>query len=146
MIRRSWWLFSSRKGLIILCVIVVLGMALWAGWSVDHRFGDAVVVALFQGFSCVFIVLAMALVRKLFEFRSVRILFDVLAVLTWAMIVFGDLTELTQGTSVSSIEKREGVAMTPLFTIVSMIASVFVVTVLGLYLKLRTRFKKPRTK
>ena len=87
MTRRSWWLFSSRKGLIILCVIVVLGMALWAGWSVDHRFGDAVVVALYQGFSCVFIVLAMALVRKLFEFRSVRILFDVLAVLTWAIIV-----------------------------------------------------------
>ncbi len=146
MTRRSWWLFSSRKGLIILCVIVVLGMGLWTGWSVDHRFGDAVVVALYQGFSCVFIVLAMALVRKLFEFRSVRILFDVLAVLTWAMIVLNDLTVLTQGTSVSSIGKREGLAMTPLFTMGSMVASVFVVTVLGLSLKLFTRFKGPRTK
>ena len=41
MTRHIWWLFSSRKGLIILCVIVVLGMGLWTGWSVDHRFGDA---------------------------------------------------------------------------------------------------------
>ena len=146
MIRRSWWLFTSRKGLIILCVIVVLGMGLWTGWSIDHRLGDAVVVALYQGFSCAFIVLAMALVRKLFEFRSVRILFDVLAVLTWAMIVLNDLTVLTQSTSVSSGGKREGMGISLLFTFVSMIASVFVVTVLGLYLKLRTRFKKPRTK
>ena len=146
MTRRSWWLFSSRKGLIILCVIVVLGMGLWTGWSVDHRFGDAGFLALHQGFSCVLIVLAMALVRKLFEFRSVRILFDVLAVLTWAIIVLIDLDVLTQGTSVSSIGNREGLMMTSLFTFVSMVASVFVVTVLGLSLKLFTRFKGPRTK
>ena len=146
MTRHSWWLFYSRKGLIILCVIVVLVIGFWTGWSLDHQFGDAVFLALYQGFWCVPIVLAMALVRKLFEFRSVRILFDVLAVLVWAFIVGANVDILIQGTSVSSIGKREGLMMTPLFTIVSMVASILVATVLGLSLKLWTRFKGPRTK
>ncbi len=146
MTRHIWWLFSSRKGLIILCVIVVLGMGLWTGWSVDHRFGDAGFLALYQGFSCILIVLAMALVRKLFEFRSVRILFDVLAVLIGATIVLVNVDVLTQGTSVSSIGKREGLMMSSLLTIVSLVASVLVATVLGLSLKLWARFKEPRTK
>ena len=88
----------------------------------------------------------MALVRKLFEFRSVRILFDVLAVLIGATIVLVNVDVLTQGTSVSSIEKGEGLMMTSLFTIVSLVVSVLVATVLGLSLKLWARFKKPRTK
>ena len=146
MTRRSWWSFSSRMWLIILCVIVVLAIGFWTGWSLDHRFGDAIFFALNAGFSCILIVFAMALVRKLFEFHSVRILFDVLAVLIWAMIVYVNAEALIQGSSVSSISKREGLMLTPLVTIVFTVASVLVVTALGLALRLWTRFKGPRTK
>ena len=126
----------TRRRLIILCVIVVLAIGFWTGWSLDHRFGDAVFFALHAGSSCVWIVLAMALVRKLFEFRSVRVLFDVLALLVWAMIVYVHAEVLIQGSSVSSGVKREGLMWTPLATIAFMFASVLVVTALSLCLHL----------
>ncbi len=150
MTRRSWWLFSSRKGLIILCVIVALVMGYWAGWDISHTpgpmnmTGAEIGFTVIAGISCVFIIMAMAFVRAVFKFQSVRILFDVFAVMLWAMIVFTMVETLLPGASYFGTV--EGVPMTPMVTFAFTVGSVLIVTVLGLSLKLWTRFKGPRTK
>lgn len=150
MTRRSWWLPSPRVGVVILCVAVALVMGYWAGWHIAHTpgpmnmTGAEIGFTVMAGTSCVIIIMAMAFVRAVFKIHSVRILFDVFAVVLWAMIVFIMVEALLPGASYFGTV--EGVPMTPMVTFVFTVGSVLIVTVLGLSLKLWTRFKGPRTK
>ena len=150
MTRRNRWIPSPRVGVIILCMAVALVMGYWAGWDIAHTPGPTnmtgaeIGFAVMAGISCVFIIMAMAFVRAVFKFHSVRILFDVFAVVLWAMIVFIMVEALLPGASYYGTV--EGVPMTPMMTFVFTVGSVLIVTVLNLSLKLWTRFKGPRTK
>lgn len=150
MTRRSWWLPSPRVGVVILCAAVALVMGYWAGWHIAHTpgpmnmTGAEIGFTVMAGTSCVIIIMAMAFVRAVFKIHSVRILFDVFAVVLWAMIVFIMVEALLPGASYFGTV--EGVPMTPMVTFVFTVGSVLIVTVLGLSLKLWTRFKGPRTK
>lgn len=150
MTQRSWWLPSPRVGVVILCMAVALVMGYWAGWHIAHTpgpmnmTGAEIGFTVTAGISCVFIIMAMIFVRAVFKFQSVRILFDVFAVVLWAMIVFIMVETLLPGASYYGTV--EGVPMTPMVTFAFTVGSVLIVTILSLSLKLWTRFKGPRTK
>ena len=78
MTRRSWWLPSPRVGVVILCVAVVLTMGYWAGWHIAHTpgpmnmTGAEIGFTVMAGTSCVIKIMAMAFVRAIFKFHSVR--------------------------------------------------------------------------
>ena len=149
MTRRSWLLPSPRVGVIILCMAVALVMGYWAGWDIAHTpgpmnmTGAEIGFTVIAGISCVFIIMAMAFVRAVFKYHSVRILFDVFAVVLWAMIVFIMVETLLPGASYFGTV--EGVPMTPMVIFAFTVGCVLIVTVLGLSLKFWPRFKGPRT-
>jgi len=131
--------------LIRVCVTSACGAVLLlegglGGWLVRNEHPGATLdLVAMAAFSCVPVVLGMLFVRGVFKARSVRILFDVLAILIWALMVAAISELFTRGAPAYS---GEGVLLTPIFSIGLTFAAVLLASAVGVSLWLWGHFKK----